>query len=227
MVDPRSDLVPFLEDLLSRWASGELDGDEVMRVARARWEPVAWPEYPGDDPRGVAPTVLWLLAFARQMGLLVEDVPSLQLAVRDPGGGIWPALEPMIELMDLEVRERLVAERYGPELPDDIDEAEMSYSNPNQRRLHRGVREDPEAVWPEVKARICDEPDLFAEDLVSDLVDYHAAAFVDRLMSLADECPGARRMIANLYTGDWPATPEADRFVAFVEGLQASDAGGG
>jgi hypothetical protein len=65
-------------------------------------------------------------------------------------------------------------------------------ADPRFRRLHRGVRLDPESVWDDLKDYLCSlaDPDQgWADDLIEDLMFWHADAFIERLETLVAECP--------------------------------------
>lgn len=76
--------------------------------------------------------------------------------------------------------------------------------DPEYRRLHRGVRLDPESVWADLRTYLCSVAsgsDLDAQDLIEDLMFWHAEPFVDRLATLAEECPSVRVLIAFAHVG--------------------------
>lgn len=82
------------------------------------------------------------------------------------------------------------------------------------------MREDPESVWDDVRARVCRQPDDFAADLLDDLLFDHAEAFADRVAALADACSEAKLLIASLLIDDKPDTPALRRFEALRRRLE-------
>jgi hypothetical protein len=78
--------------------------------------------------------------------------------------------------------------------------AEFLPQDPVYRRLHRAVRFDPESVWDELQAFLCDTKrggaDLDAQDLIEDLMFWHGDAFFDRLELLVGRCPSTREIVA-------------------------------
>ena len=94
---------------------------------------------------------------------------------------------------------------YGPMSPDAEDERhEITFSDPDERRLHRGIRLAPESVWEEVRARLCasrPRDHEFLVDLVEDLMYRYADEFIGRLEEIADECPASHGPLASAYLG--------------------------
>lgn len=103
-------------------------------------------------------------------------------------------------------------------LVDDSWEAHLP-PDPHYRRLHRGVRLDPETVWDELKAYLCmvsHSSDGWDIDLVEDLMFWHADAFVDRLETLVDECPQVGKTVV-WATVEGTAAAGVDRFHVLQE----------
>ena len=111
----------------------------------------------------------------------------------------------------------------GDELPDDSS-ARFLPPDPVYRRLHRGVRFEPESVWAELEEYLCAgtwrSADLDAQDLVEDLMFWHADAFVDRVESLVSRCPSAREVVAYAHVGG-VAGDGVDRFHGLQDRLRA------
>jgi len=206
-------LTPFLVDLLERWSAGAVTPSEVMRAAAERWEPTAWPDLADDDPANAPIVVLELLAHARAWGLAADEVPTLLAILRSTGGNPYERLVEQMAAIDTGTRDLLLRSGYyGPGTEEDPPAWEDGWRDPEQRRLHRGVHQDPDSVWVDARARICAEPADFAAHLLDDLLVNHADAFADRIIDLADECPGAKLAIATVHTGDKPDTPAVWRF---------------
>jgi hypothetical protein len=212
---PDESLTPFLIDLLERWSTGRLTPAAMMTLAHDRWESRAWPEPPEDDPADAPIVVLQQLAHARENSLAVEDVPALLAILRSPDGRVWQRLGEHFETILGDERDRLMQSGYyGRGTEQEFVAPESALRSPEKRRLHRGVREDPESVWDDLRARICQDPDDFAADIVDDLLFHHAEAFADRVAALADECPDSRELIASIHTGDKDDSPAMARFEA-------------
>jgi hypothetical protein len=209
-----STLTPFLVDLLDRWAAGSITPSEVMGAAHARWEAGSWPNLADDDPDNTPITVLELLAEGRANGILAEDVPALLAMLRSPGG-VWVQINELYGSVDLDARERLMASGYyGPGTEADEPHWEIGIRDAEDRRLHKGVREDPESVWPDVRARMCNDsghPIAILDDILDDLLSFHADAFVDRVLEAARDCSEAKQLVVSLYVGG-SASDALDRF---------------
>jgi len=109
------------------------------------------------------------------------------------------------------------------ELADDPS-AEFSPPHPVYRRLHRGVRFEPESVWAELEEYLCAgtwrSAHFDAQDLVEDLMFWHADAFFDRVESLVSRCPSAREVVAWAHVGG-VAGDGVDRFHRLQDRLRA------
>ncbi len=102
---------------------------------------------------------------------------------------------------------------------------EKYFDFPKQRALHRAVRLDPESGWDELRKMLCRRMwrrrDLdLRTDLVSDLMFWHADAFIDRVEELAAECRHARDIIAMSHVGGRRETPGLTRYWALQQSLQ-------
>ena len=171
-------LTPFLVDLLERWSAGAVTPSEVMRAAAERWEPTAWPDLADDDPANAPIVVLELLAHARAWGLAADEVPTLLAILRSTGGNPYERLVEQMAAIDTGTRDLLLRSGYyGPGTEEDPPAWEDGWRDPEQRRLHRGVHQDPDSVWVDARARICAEPADFAAHLLDDLLVNHADAF--------------------------------------------------
>ena len=109
------------------------------------------------------------------------------------------------------------------ELADDPS-AEFLPQDPVYRRLHRGVRFEPESVWAELEEYLCAgswrSASLEAQDLVEDLMFWHADAFFDRVESLVTRCPSTREVVAWAHVGG-VAGDGVDRFHRLQDRLRA------
>ncbi len=98
--------------------------------------------------------------------------------------------------------------------------------DPQYRRLHRGVRLDPESVWEEVLSFLCAPPPsregLDVQDLIEDLMFWHSDAFIDRLEALVDECPRLREDVAWSNVGGIAPGPGLERFYALQDRLASA-----
>jgi hypothetical protein len=92
---------------------------------------------------------------------------------------------------------------------------EFVSTDPQYRRLHRGVRLSPEEVWGQLRTYLCaddhDPLDLQYVDLVEDLMFWHAATFVGRIEALVAECPLVGQTIAWAHVGGTVA-PGVEQF---------------
>lgn len=219
----------YLTDLLMRWRDGAVTPREVFAESRALWLSRAWPKPNERGYDAVAHEVLFLLADARDMGVMHDDIPALLEYLRTPPWRFAQGQERFFahwESVDFGKREALQQsdDYYGPMPPDAEDERhEITFADPDQRRLHRGIRLAPESVWPEVRARLCGSPprdDEFLVDLVEDLMYRYADEFIDRLEEVADECPASHEPLASAYLGGVAATDAAERFWRLQDRLQ-------
>jgi hypothetical protein len=211
------DVVRRLIDRLAREGGRPRD---VFAEARAIWLSGAWPS-PGEDGYDpIAHDVLFMLADAREMGVNHEDAPALRAyldAAEDDPEMARTRLFEHVMSVDSSAREALQESDfyYGPRSPTpDEDRSKIAFPNPEMRRLHEGVRLDPESVWVDLRAFLCAARDPFDNnvvDLVEDLMFWHADDFVDRLEQLVDECPAVRLTVAWAQVGG-VAGPGIDRF---------------
>jgi hypothetical protein len=215
----------YVASLLDGWESGERLPRDVFAEARASWFSGRWPRSfeRGHDADAMA--VLYFLASARDMGLDDPDAPVLRAYLADPRRD--RAGEHLMSFWEAsgEAREALAAREdyYGPPPDDGVDDMEADLSDPDDRRLHRLVRTDPEAGWDELRARLCAPPprdDLFLEDLIEDLMFNDADAFIDRIEGLITECPQAREPVAAAYVDGHASTPGLERFWSLQERLR-------
>lgn len=212
---------------LDRLIRGAERPQDIFAEARETWLSGRWPGPSEDGFDPIAHDVLSLLADARQMGVSHEDAPAL-LAYLDPtDGDIETQRERLYEhvmSVDPAAREALQQsdhyyEARSPERED--DRWEIFLSNTEHRRLHRGVRLDPESVWPDLRALLCDPSDpfdYFRVDLVEDLIHQHAEAFIDRVEALVEECEPAAITVAWASVGG-AAGAGIDRFDALQQRL--------
>ena len=207
-------LTAFLVDLLERWSAGDVTPAEVMRTAAERWYAGSWPDLRDDDPANTAITVLEWLAAARTNGITVEDVPAFLAMLRSPGD-VWVHINDHFGSVDSDARDALMAGGYyGPGTELDEPDWEMGIRDPGDRRLHRAAHEDPESVWPEVRARMCTDRNAtmaHLEHLLDDLLSLHGDAFADRILEAARDCPEAKRLVVAMYVGG-SASDALDRF---------------
>jgi hypothetical protein len=91
------------------------------------------------------------------------------------------------------------------------------------RAIHEAVRLDPESVWDRLRALLCSEADHYERlDLVEDLMFWHPDAYIARLETLAEECPGIRDLIVMAEVGGRAVTPGLARFHALQGRLDGS-----
>ena len=86
------------------------------------------------------------------------------------------------------------------------------------------IRQDPEAVWPQLRDRLCADPPEEADavelmNAFEELLYSHADQFIQRIEALADECPSARGYLQEAYVGGVAASDALDRFDALQERL--------
>lgn len=215
----------FVAELLDSWQSGARCPSEVFADARASWLSGNWPKSyePGYDWIGME--VLYMLATAQGMGLTDDDLPELRayLAASDPA----QAQERFFEHWDaagLAAREAasLREDYYGPPPTDEVDDAESMIADPADRLLHRLVREDPEAAWPELRTRLCSKPprdELMLIGFVEDLMFNDPDRFIDRIEAVVAECPAAHEPIGFAHVGGRGSTPGLARFWALQDRL--------
>jgi hypothetical protein len=167
-----------LVDLLTRWRDGAIAPRDAFTDAKALWLSRAWPKPHERGYDAVAHEVRYLLADARDLGLTHEDIPALLEYLRTPRWRFSKGQDRFsayLEGVDWEKREALQQgdDYYGPLSADAEDERhEITFSDPDERRLHRGIRLAPETVWAEVRAKLCapsPRDHEFLVDLVEDL----------------------------------------------------------
>ncbi len=188
-----------------------------------------WPKSfePGYDHAGM--DVLFLMSSARDMGLDDSDIPALRAFVADPSfDQAWERFNSHWEVIDWEAREAHSAgdAYYGPPPDDGVDDMERTLPNPDDRRLHRLIRTDPEAGWADLRARLCASPprdEAFLYCLVEDLMFNNPDAFIDRIEALIADCPQAREPVAIAHVGGRAATPGLERFWSLQEQMARSD----
>lgn len=222
----RENVRAYLVGLFDAWEAGSKRPQDVFRDARASWLSGAWPKAyeRGHDPIGME--LLFILASARDMALTDAGIPELRayLVALDLGKAqdrffsYWEATGGSTG--------REAASRsdgyYGPLPTDGVADIEFSFPDPDDRRLHRLVREDPDTAWPELRARLCAGPprdDLLLDDLVEDLMFHDPDRFIDRIESVVAECPNAREPVARAYVGGRTSSPGLERFWALQERL--------
>lgn len=210
----------YLEDLLTRWRDGVVSPPEAIAEARALWLSQVWSPPTGNDPDVIPIDILFMLADAREMGITDADIPALFEYLNTPLGREVHGRERFanyIEGIDAREREAITAsDYYGPMSGEaEVDQMEFAIPDPEERRIHRAIRLDPESVWDEVRAQLCAPPprdELFLEDIVEDLLYAHADAFIDRLEQLAADCPEAQRTLAAAHIGGIASSPALERF---------------
>jgi hypothetical protein len=163
------------------------------------------------------------------MGLMDDDIPALVDYLRTPRWQFEQRQQQFwarIGAVDPARREAMHKDDgyYGPMSPDAEDERhEITFGDPDERRLHRGIRLAPESVWADVRASLCDSSrrdDGFLTDLVEDLMYGYADEFIDRLEEIADECPASHEPLASAHLGGVAATEAAERFWKLQDRLQ-------
>lgn len=197
----------------------------MFNEARTSWFSGEWPKSSerGYDACGME--VLFFLAMARDMGLDDADIPALRAYLADRNyGRAQERFYAHWEAADWATRERLGArdDYYGPRPADGIEDSELTMPDPEDRRLHRLVRTDPEAAWADIHARLCasrPRDELFLQDLIEDLMYHDPDAFIDRLEVLISECPLAREPVAAAYVGGRASSPGLERFWLLQEQL--------
>ena len=210
----------YLDDLLRRWRDGVLSAPKAVDEARSLWLSRAWRRPQCASGESIALDILYLLADARNMGITHDDIPALLEYLHTPDGQEAKGLERFgayIEGIEIAEREAILAsEYYGPpSVEADVHPMEIAIPDPEQRRIHRGIRLDPESVWDEVRAQLCAPPprdEMFLDDIVEDLLYAHADAFIDRIEQLAAECPEAQWPLVRAHIGGIASSPALERF---------------
>lgn len=221
----KSEVWAYVAGLLDAWESGDRPPREVFNEARALWLSGRWPRSVERGYDAVGMELLFLLSQARDMGLDDLDIPALRAYVSERRlDRAQERFHSQWEAIGLGERERLGTREdyYGPPPADGVDDAEATFSDPEDRRLHRLVRTDPEAVWEDVRARLCAPPprdELFLVDLVEDLMYNDPDAFIDRVEAVLAECQHARGPVEEAYVGGTASTPGLERFWALQERL--------
>jgi hypothetical protein len=219
----------YLIDLLTRCRDGVVAPRDVFAESRALWLSRPWPKPGQRGYDAVAHEVLFLLADARDMGLRHEDIPALLELLRTPrwrSARAEQRFSAYLEAVDWAKREALQQDDtyYGPMSPNAEDERhEITLSDPDERRLHRGIRLAPESVWAEVRERLCaarPRDDEFLVDLIEDLMYRWADEYIDRLEEVADECQASHEPLASAHLGGVAATDAAERFWELQDRLQ-------
>lgn len=210
----------YLEDLLTRWKDGVASPPEAIAEARAVWLSQVWSTPSGNNPDFIPLDILFMLADAREMGITDADIPALLEYLRTPIGREVHGRERFanyIEGIDARKREAIqTSNYYGPmSAGSAIDRMEFAIPDPEERRIHRATRLDPESIWDELRSRLCAPPprdELFLVGIVEDLLYGHADAFIDRLEQLAAECQEAQRSLAAAHIGGIASRPALERF---------------
>lgn len=197
----------------------------MFQEAPSSWLSGSWPKsfQRGCDPIGTE--VMYILATAREHGLTDDDVPALRayLAASDLGHAQERFYEHW-EATGLATREAasLRVDYFGPPPTDGVEDAEFTFTDPDDRRLHRLVREDPEQAWPDLRSRLCStrqRDEMLLVDLVEDLMFNDPDRCIERIEDLVTECPAAREPIAMAHIGGRANSPGLERFWALQEGL--------
>jgi hypothetical protein len=221
----------YLQNLLERLRDGAVRPREAFAEARAVWLSGQWPSQheEGFDP--VANDVLFFLADARRMGVSHQDASAMLAYVQAGEPDAEAARERYYDYLlsiDMTAREALQQsdDYYGPP-SHDVDDEEIAFSDPEARRLHRGVRLDPESVWEDVRKKLCQarpRDEGFLNDLVEALMFRHADEYIDRIERVVEECTGARAVVAYAHVGGIAPTPALERFWRLQERLAPDDA---
>lgn len=200
--------------MLEQWRDGARSPGEVIGEARERW---LAGDGAGADP--IATDVLAILATGQQ-GISLDDIPALLEWLATPLGDEGKGLERFGDYMlglDLDKRLALVGTTYYGSAATYEEDQDFFQSSPDKRRLHRGVREEPESVWVELRAALCSPPstdgtvEMFLTDLVEDLLAYHAELFIERLERVADDCPNSHTRLLSAHVGGFGG-PAIERF---------------
>lgn len=228
-MDKHDDVRGAVDSLLTAWETGSREPRQVFEDARALWMSRRWPQAGENGYDLMGMDVLFMLAMARDGGLIDIDIPFLRDYANAEGrGSIERARDRFLAHFEATSREREAMQArddyYGPSPADEGDEQwEFAIPDPDGRRLHRAIRLDPEAGWDDLRARLCEsggrDDELFLMDLVEDLMFSHADRFIDRIERLAEECPEARQTIAYAYVGGLASSPALERFWSLQERL--------
>ena len=227
-MDKDVDIRQVVIDLLVAWEAAARQPRQVFEDARALWLSRRWPRAHerGYDPVGM--DVLFMLASARDVGLTDSDIPALrEYASAEGRASIDRARDRFFAHIEATSREREAMQArddyYGPRPANEGDEGpEFTIPDPDDRRLHRAIRLDPDAGWDELRTRLCERgarDEAFLTDLVEDLMFRHADQFIDRLERLAEECPQARETIALAHVGGVASTAAFERFWSLQDRL--------
>ncbi len=95
-------------------------------------------------------------------------------------------------------------------------------SSAEYEAIHDAVRLDPETVWPRVRAllgtsRRGRDANYENQDLIEDLMFWHADAFIDRFEALVAESPHLEDDIAIAHVGGVAVGPGLERFYALQD----------
>lgn len=215
----------YVEGLLDAWQAGRQRPQDVFREARASWLSGSWPKSSDRGYDAIGMEALCILATARYAGLTDDDIPALRalLAASDLGKA-QEGFYGHLRATGLAAREAAGRneEYYGPPPTDGVEDSEFYFTDPDDRRIHRLVREDPETAWPDLRSRLCAPPprdELLLRDLVEDLMFNDPDRFIDRVEAIVADCPAAREPIAMAYIGGRAETPGLERFWALQERL--------
>jgi len=227
-MDDDANVRQVVSELLTAWETGAREPRQVFEDARALWLSRRWPQAHEKGFDLASTDVLFMLAMARDGGLIDVDIPVLRnYAGAEDRGSIERAQDQLYAHLQATSREREAMQDrddyYGPRPAGDDDEQwEFAISDPEGRRLHRAIRLDPEAGWEDLRAGLCGQgpwDQAFLMDLVEDLMFSHAEKFIDRLERLAEDCPEARQTIAYAHVGGLASSPALERFWSLQERL--------
>lgn len=157
------DVRKVVDELLTAWESGARQPRQVFEDARALWLSRRWPQAHEEGFDVASTDVLFMLAMARDGGLIDIDIPVLRdYASAEDRGSIERAQDQLYTHLQATSGEREAMQDrddyYGPRAADDGDEQwDFTISDPEGRRLHRAMRLDPEAGWEDLRAGLCAE----------------------------------------------------------------------
>ncbi len=217
-----------LRQLLARWQSGIIEPRQVFEEAKVIWLSRRWPMQWEDGYDLVAQEIAFMLGNARSLGITHDDFPALRAYLDDPMANTAEGHQRWLEhfeTVDAAARETLQEQDdyYGPRSADDEDgRLEMGLADPDERRIHRGMRIDPESIWDEVRVRLCAPPprdEMFLTGLIEDLMHDHGAEFIERIEEVVAACPESHATVTMAYVDGIAPTPALERFRRLQQNL--------